>query len=106
MRNEGQTSYRRTGVPASDPSAAAARAGYEDWREERLWPRDYETWPVPKQMTYEAGRRAAAVLSKHVGRLPMWPEDVTFAELFGHVSAAGVEAFLAEDAFTANQRAA
>lgn len=105
MRNEGQNTYRRTGVPASDPSAAAARAGYEDWREHRQWPRGYETWPVPRQMTYEAGRRAAAVLSKHVA-LPPWPEDMTFAELFGHVTGAGVEAFLAEDAFTASQRTA
>ena len=103
-RNDGTAGYKRAGVPKADPIAMLARRGYEDWRTRRPFPREYEHWNQQSQQTYEAGRRAAASLAKHVRPLPVWSEDREFGQLFPNASAAAAEAFLAEDAFTSFKR--
>jgi len=104
QRNEAEQQYRQLGTPLTDPVAALARQGYEDWRSIKRFPPEYETWNEPRQRTYEAGRRVASLMIKHINPLPPWPVDKPFEEVFARIPDAAAEALRAENAFTANRR--
>lgn len=103
LRNQPRGEYKTAGKPSGDPIASALREGWEDYRQ-GVYSDEYDEWPQGRQINYEAGRRAAAALSKYLRRLPKWPERKPFESITMELSDEACAAFQAENILTAFQR--
>jgi hypothetical protein len=77
--------------------------GYEDVRLGRPYTPDFEKWHPDAQVNYEAGRRSAAALMRHMpgAILPTWPEHLDLTQVLpSRVSQEAVDDFEAEQLLT------
>lgn len=91
-----------------DPVVEAMREGWEHVRQDIRLPQPaYDKWDEARQLNYEAGRRAAAVLKPYLGQLPRWAKGVAFTSLIPvNISERAFADFETENALTAFRRAA
>ena len=90
-------------TPATDVPTRIMWRGYEDVRLGLPIPPAFEKWDQPVQMNYEAGRRSAAALVRHMPSciLPPWPENMEFTAILpAQVSQEAVDDFMAEQLLT------
>lgn len=99
MRNHTASNYRKAGTPEVDPMASAIQSGWEDYRLGRPYRVDFDLLDRDTQNNYEAGRRVAAALRRHMP-LPAWPIDKAFQEVMPPITAQAAADFTVENALT------
>lgn len=106
MSNFSKSKWGKALSPIHDPRAMMIRSGWEDVRADKPWRKDFDKLDYISQNNYEAGRRVAACLSRHM-TLPFWPPDQPFEELVPTLpTQAAADDFRLENALTMGVKAA
>lgn len=75
MSNVGTVKRIRASTPASDVLSHHNWRGWEDKRQGRGFPTDYDAWPEHLQRNYELGRCRASAAGANP---PRWPRNMRF----------------------------
>lgn len=104
MGNQTAANVKKARTPALCPIADAMQSGWEDFRNAKPFPSDYETWGYARQRNYEGGRRLAAALSAFQ-TVKRWPRNRLLVSAVGRVDYSTLQTFNAENKFSVTNRA-